>query len=334
MPTIKINALGAGPLFDIASYARGGPGRRDRLSPVEVARISRTVHRAPEVMVKVLTQGSTKMASVARHVDYIGRQGKLQLETDEGERIQGRYIADALIDQWDLDLQDHRRSADLCASKGRKPPRLVHKLMLSMPAGTPAEGVRRAAREFLGEEFATKHRYAFVLHTDDPHPHVHVVLKAVSERGVRLRIDKRTLRRWRDGFARHLRAAGIEANATERAVRGESRVRKRDAIFRAARRGASTHMQGRVHALLRELSCGRIRVEAGKARLLSTRSEVEAGWLAIRRRLLEEGRSTLAEEIQRFVQQMQPPRTEKEALAHELLSRAQAIRAEHAPLSR
>ncbi len=31
------------PLFDIASYARRGPGRRDRLSPAEVQQIARTV---------------------------------------------------------------------------------------------------------------------------------------------------------------------------------------------------------------------------------------------------------------------------------------------------
>ena len=36
----------------------------------------------------------------------------------------------------------------------------------------------------------SKHRYAMVLHTDEPHPHVHMVVKAVSEEGVRLNIQK------------------------------------------------------------------------------------------------------------------------------------------------
>lgn len=49
------------PLLDIASYARRGPGRRDRLSPEEVALISRTVNRTPEVVVKVLTRGGQSM---------------------------------------------------------------------------------------------------------------------------------------------------------------------------------------------------------------------------------------------------------------------------------
>lgn len=334
MPTIKINSLGAGPLFDIASYARGGPGHRDRLAPAELERISRTVHRTPEVVVKVFAKGSTKLASLARHVDYIGRRGKLALETDEGERLQSRDIADTLIDQWNLDLEDHRRSADLCASKGRKPPKLAHKLVLSMPAGTPAQGVRRAASHFLQEEFARKHRYAFVLHTDEPHPHVHVLIKSVSPQGRRLRIDKCTLRRWRDGFARHLRNEGIEANATERAVRGEASISKHDAIFRAVRRGASRHMEARVQSVVDELSRGRIRLEPGRQRLLSTRSQVQGGWLALERRLLEEGWSTLAEDVHRFVQRMRPARTEKEMLAHEVLSRAQMVRTKQAAFTR
>jgi hypothetical protein len=53
----------------------------------------------------------------------------------------------------------------------------------------------------------------------EPHPHVHVIVKAVSEWEARLNIRKATLRGWREEFARHLRAQGIEANATRRVVR-------------------------------------------------------------------------------------------------------------------
>lgn len=100
----------------------------------------------------------------------------------------------------------------------RKPSKLVHKLIFSMPAGTPPKRLLVAVRNFAVEEFA-RHRYALGLHTDEPHPHVHVIVKAVSEWGARLNIRKATLRGWREEFARHLRAQGIEANATRRAVR-------------------------------------------------------------------------------------------------------------------
>ena len=58
--------------------------------------------------------------------------------------------------------------------------------MFSMPPGTPPDKVLAAVKNFAREEFGLKHRYAMVLHTDEPHPHVHMVVKAMSERGVRL----------------------------------------------------------------------------------------------------------------------------------------------------
>jgi hypothetical protein len=48
------------------------------------------------------------------------------------------------------------------------------------------------------------------------------VIKAVAKEGERLNIRKATLRRWRAAFARQLRAQGVAANATARAVRGQS----------------------------------------------------------------------------------------------------------------
>lgn len=242
MPKLRISALEGRALLDVASYARHGPGRRDRLSPEEVALISRTVRRAPEVMVKVLTKDSNSLRSVARHLNYIGRRGELELETDDGELIQEKDAGSRLVEDWDLDLDHDRRDNRLSAGTGRAP-KLVHKIMLSMPPGTPAKGVLEAARNFAREEFVLKHRYALTLHTDEPHPHVHFVVKAVSEQGERLNIRKATLRWWRQEFARHLRDQGISANATERAVRGESRIPKKDGMYRAAQRGESSHMR-------------------------------------------------------------------------------------------
>lgn len=319
---MRIDVPGGQPLFDVASHGRRGPGRRDRLSPAEIALIARTVHRSPEVMVKVLPKGGSEMSAVRRHVDYIGRGGKLALESDEGERLEGRQLAKRLVEQWNLDLDEHRRSVRLIASKGRKPARLVHKLMLSMPAGTSPERVRQAARSFLAKEFGAIHRYAFVLHTDAPHPHVHVLLKAVSERGIRLRVDKRTLHRWRESFAEQLRAQGVEANATSRAVRGQCRPSKHDPIFRAAMRGESTHVNRRLQAIVDELSSGRLRVESGLEQLLSTRRKVEAGWRALAHRVSKEGWPELADDIRRYVEHMPLLRTEKEHLAHEWLAKA------------
>jgi len=130
-----------------------------------------------------------------KHIDYIGRRGDLDLETDDGSQLQGKGIGKDLLNDWDLDLETHQRESEFAKTRGRPAPKLVHKLMFSMPPGTPPQGVLAAVRNFAREEFALKHRYAMVLHTDDPHPHVHVVVKAVSEQGVRLNIRKPTLRK-------------------------------------------------------------------------------------------------------------------------------------------
>ena len=208
--------------LDIGSYARRGPGRRDRFSAAQIEFISRTVQRTPEVMVKMLNQGGTGLGAVGRHINYLDRDGELEIHTDEGERLKGKGADEMLIDDWDLDLEEKRRTAELKPRTMGKPPKLVHKVLFSMPAGTPPQKVLAAVKEFAREEFGAKHRYAMVLHTDEPHPHVHMVVKAMGNDGKRLNIRRDTLRHWRQEFARHLREQGVAANATDRGSEARS----------------------------------------------------------------------------------------------------------------
>ena len=270
--------------LDIGSYARRGPGRRDRFSAAQIEFISRTVQRTPEVMVKMLNQGGTGLGAVGRHINYLDRDGELEIHTDEGERLKGKGADEMLIDDWDLDLEEKRRTAELKPRTMGKPPKLVHKILFSMPAGTPPQKVLAAVKGFAREEFGAKQRYAMVLHTDEPHPHVHMVVKAMGHDGKRLNIRRDTLRYWRQEFARHLREQGIAANATDRRVRGEVKPQKTDGIHRAAMRGASTHWRQRTVAVARELNRRDVEPEPGKARLLETRQEVLRGWRCCRRR--------------------------------------------------
>lgn len=314
MPNLRINSLDGRALLDIGSFARSGPGRRDRLSPEELALIGRTLQRTPEVMVKVLSKDSNNLRSVVRHLNYIGRRGELELETDDGTRLQQRDAGHRLVEDWDLDLDQDRGDTRLFAGTGRAP-KLVHKLMLSMPPGTPAQGVLDAARNFAREEFALKHRYALALHLDEPHPHVHLVVKALSEQGGRLNIQKVTLRQWRRQFARHLRDQGIPANATERAVRGETRTHKKDAVYRAARRGDSTFFRTRSEFVAAELLKGHLHTEPGKSKLIQTRKEIELGWSTLSDILAAQGHPELGVLVRHFLSEMQPPYTEKERIA-------------------
>jgi hypothetical protein len=318
--------------FDLVSYARRGPGRRDHLSPEEIAQVARTVRRTPEVMVKVLSRGGQDLKAVGRHLDYLRfrDEGELGLETDDGQRLTGDTVTQELLESWDLDLEEHRRRSDLDA-RGGGSTKLVHKLLFSMPAGTPPDKVLAAVKNFAREEFGLKHRYAMVLHTDEPHPHVHVVLKAVSEQGQRLHIRKATLREWRSEFARHLRELGVAANATPRYVRGETGLRQPDGIYRASLRGESTYMRERAEAVAQELAQGRLRVEPGKASLVNTRNEVRRAWLAVGDILIRKGQPELAAHVRRFSEEMPTPQTEKERLAAGLTARIPHSRVREGP---
>jgi len=197
----------------------------------------------------------------------------------------------------------------------------MHNLILSMPKGTDPQKLLAASRDFAREELALKHRYVLALHTDRDHPHVHLVIKAVSEQGERLNIRKATLRDWRAQFARQLRARGVAANATERAVRGQSRSGFEDGIHRASLRGDSRHLRDRAERIARELRTGGLKPTQGKARLLETRRNVIAGWHAAAEALLEAGQGALAEKIWGFIGAMSPPRTTDEQLAAKLEER-------------
>jgi predicted transcriptional regulator len=327
----RLIRLEGNPLFDLASYARPGSSRRDHLSPQEIEQISLTVQRAPEVMVKVLTRGGQDLEAVRRHLSYLNRGGDLEIETDDGERLKGERVESDLVSDWDLELEEHRRRSKLGPREDRTPPKMVHKLLFSMPPGTPPQKVLEAVRNFSREEFALQHRYAMVLHTDEPHPHVHMVLKATSERGRRLNIRKATLRHWREEFARHLRTLGVPANSTQRYARGETTPRKSDGIYRANLRGESTHMQYRAHAVGRDLSRGIRQVESGKTKLEETRDNLRRAWRKVSEILIRGNHPELAAEVKQFAERMPPPMTEQERLAGAMIERSQPPRVREGP---
>ena len=312
-----VDLRGQRPILDVVSLGRGSI-RRDHIA---LGQIARTVRRAPEVVIKV-SGGARTLRGVAQHFDYIGRKGEQEIEMDDRRQVQEKGFEKKLIKDWDLDLEAKPGPARRAVERGRKPPKLVHNIIFSMPPGTPPSKLFSAVRQFAEDRFALQHRYAMVLHTDEKHPHVHVAVKAVSERGTRLNIRKATLREWRQDFARRLREQGIPANATERAVRGQARKSLKDGIYRAATRGASHYLRDRVSAIGRELATGQFRPDSGREVLHRTRAAVVNGWRAVGDRLAEDGHHDLATEVRQFARQMTPPRTAREHVAACLIERA------------
>jgi Relaxase/Mobilisation nuclease domain len=272
-------------------------------------------------MVKV-SGGARSPGGVIKHLAYIDRQGELELEIDDGRRLKGAGIEKSLSSDWELEELSAVGKAPYRGRAGRRPEKLVHNIVLSMPRGTDPQRLMSASRAFVREQFALKHRYALALHTDQGHPHVHVVVKAVSEDGVRLNIRKATLREWRSRFAERLRERGVSANATERAARGESRSNLKTAIYRSGVRGESRFLHERLRRIERELRAGGLQPNPGKAKLVETRRAVVAGYHNAAEVLLQAGQADLAQQIWGFIGGMSSPRTTDEQLTASLARRS------------
>lgn len=259
------------------------------------------------------------VGAVWRHLRYIDRRAGLELEMDDGQRLQVKGAERALLEDWGLAVQEREGKVRYSGLPGRKPAKLVHNLMFSMPKGTPPSKLLAAVRHFAQETFALQHRYAMVLHTDQDHPHVHLVLRAVSEQGTRLNIRKETLRQWRRDFAEALRAQGVAANATERAVRGVTRTHQKDGIYRAMRRGESTRLEELVKSLTNELRIKRVRPGGGKEKLLRTRRDVEQGWASVSELLKLDGDVDFARRVRQFINEMSPAHVDREWIAIDII---------------
>ena len=266
-----------------------------------------------------MTGGGTKAGAVAAHFAYISRRGQLEIETDEGERTTGKEAQKALLAEWHLDLSAGQYRGPRDGRTEARATRLVHNIVLSMPAPTPPEKVLAAARVFAREKFGAQHRYAMVLHTDQAHPHVHLVVKAEGDHGKRLYIDKPMLREWREDFARMMREQGIAANATPRVIRGRNKGKKHEGIFRAHRHGDSYAFREKVMAMAIELNRKGYFGEPAHSKLLETRKVVVANWMELADRLDRQGEVVLARDVRYFGRQLPPVRTDTERLAAQFL---------------
>jgi hypothetical protein len=316
--------------LDVVSHGRRGPGASTRLTVGQIEQIRRTIQQTPEVVVKV-TGGGRNVGAVAAHIAYISHHGGVELETDNGQRVSKAGQKELLRD-WHLDLSAGQyRPPPRSAKKPLTGIKLVHNIVLSMPAPTPPEKVLAAARTFAREKFGLKYRYAMALHTHQQHPHVHLVVKAEGLDGSRLHIDKAMLRDWRQDFARMMREQGIAANATPRAVRGRSKGAERDGRYRTKRRRTSHALREKVEGVARELATSGTIRDPAHAKLTQTRKAVVAGWLGVAALLDKQGEVVLAAEVRQFVKNLPPVLTDREQIASELVRSVNAQRSARTP---
>jgi type IV secretion system T-DNA border endonuclease VirD2 len=176
--------------------------------PTARAKLARIVRKAPEVVVKVTgrQRGGTH---VKAHLEYIGRKGDVEIETRDGEILTAKEdIADRAA-EWSDTLQWRSRPTVSSVS-----------LIFSMPEGTDPGKVLGAVRALAHAELSDNHDYVLALHTDTPRPHVHLTVQAEGLDRNRFNPRPVQLNRFRERFARELRARDVAAEATPRRARG------------------------------------------------------------------------------------------------------------------
>ena len=313
------------------------------------ARMGSSGRGAKEVLVKI-SGGGRDADGVQAHFEYIDRHGKLDIETDHGEVLNGKAAATEIINDWALDYgavpgAPHSRGK-VGADGKRRTPRQAFNIVLSMPAGTPPQKVLQAVKKFAREEFAHQHRYAMTLHAEEKekhgaHPHVHLVVKAEHEyEGSRLNPRKADLQRWRERFAEYLTELGVAATATRREDRGFVKTNKKTPIYRASQRkpknpassgkpetliteaGDSMFMRRKLEAVKRELrTTGKVADRDAHRSLMNVRAQVNERYGEAIQWLRQQGREEEARRFELLHRSLPPVRSEKQIIADALLGR-------------
>ena len=188
------------PLYASYGFASG---------PTARAKLARIVRKAPEVVVKV-TGRQRGGSHVKAHLDYIGRKGDVEIESRDGEILTAKEDIAEHAAEWSDTLNWRTRPTVSSVS-----------LIFSMPEGTDPEKVLGAVRALAHAELSDNHDYVLALHTDTPRPHVHLTVQAEGLDRIRFNPRPVQLNRFRERFARELRARGVAAEATPRRARGQ-----------------------------------------------------------------------------------------------------------------
>lgn len=171
----------------------------------------------------------------------------------DGRGIGNEKIAGDLVQQvWRHELHSRR---------GRD----VMHVIMSARAGTDTAAFERAARDFLGEQFAG-YRYAFAVHDpahdpkdmadggQRPHVHAHAIVVMRNEAGDRIVTTPQVFREWRAVMAEKAREHGIAMEMTDRrefasaAAYGRNHVRAVNLVGRTEHVGTSEAAQIRYDA--------------------------------------------------------------------------------------
>lgn len=277
-----------------ASHSGGARAGSVQSASAKAANIKSVIKKAPEVMVKI-TGASDGTRSFKAHIDYISRNGKIELENETGDTLQGVETLRGLRDM-------HKHLNVPYEGKNNE---FLH-VMFSMPNGTPEKELRKAVADFCKAEFSNR-AYLMAFHSDTKSPHVHVCVGTRDLNAIdtpRLSPRKNDLQRWRQSFAENLRSQGVDAAASGRAVRGNFRKGEHAAVNQQRRdtpprvpkvyEGMAKDAQAAVAANKRPTNPAQSKIDA-------TRAAVAAQWASVADKLAAAGDRSLSAAARRMV---------------------------------
>jgi hypothetical protein len=199
----------------------------------------------------------------ARYLTRLTKGGTIPAQTERLAK-DGSFVASAMLAGHEDNLEEAKNwKRDLRSQEQRD----VAHIILSAKPGTDKDAFLDAARDTLAREFAG-HQYAFTLHTNREHIHVHAVVKMKAETGERLDPNINDLKRWRETLAEEARERHIPIQAVSRFERANPPGYKLKDIRRVERGVAPEHIRRRVDAV----KSGAVHVptrEEGKKRALA-----------------------------------------------------------------
>lgn len=288
------------------------------------AKADRIASKVPEVMVKVTghTKGAGHMKS---HLDYISRNGEVELEDQDGHTYKNKEAVKGLFSSW-----ESRKSGRIKENE-----RVTTSIVFSMPKGTDPQAVKASVREYAKKEFSN-YKYVMALHEDTDSPHVHLTINNHSFEYTRsgdrrkFHVKKGDPQRWRQGFAKELRSRGVEAEATSRAARGIIKKSVSQVIKHIREKGFTPEMdKARVREIIGEFKVeqqgGKVEAKPWEQRIRQQQALIRGTWLGAAKELhksQDPEDKKLGEKIVDFLKDMPPVKTlnqeVKERMANQL----------------
>ncbi|MGO4569335.1 LPD7 domain-containing protein [Rhizobium sp. 2YAF20] len=245
------NAVGEGRIVEVvlSAAARAHPGEpksqriydnRKSLGNLEI-HLKASLSADTEVQFHGFAHG---VEGVGRYLAQVRKGTRLAVKSARQDR-NGSFADDVVVGAGATSLEEAKDwKRDLRSQERRD----VAHIIFSAKPGTPRERFVDAVRATLGREFAG-HRYAFVLHEDRQHLHVHAAVKMLSETGERLHPRIQDFKRWRKTLAEEARERNIPMDAMSRFERANPPGYKQKDIQRVERGIASENVRRRVEAV-------------------------------------------------------------------------------------